>query len=190
MSRIFDRWQRRRQERRRRFHDRLDVLPERLNRLRLRVRRSRNGILLGVFRGIAESLGYSVCWTRIIGCIVLLSLSSSTGEHGAHASLLVAGFFYLLAAVLMRGPEAGGNGLADEEDVDVTDSGGLPISSPPPPVRAARRAASVPFQQVYRAPRVDFAELDRQVEGINRRIQRMEGIVTDRGYDWDRRMES
>jgi phage shock protein PspC (stress-responsive transcriptional regulator) len=188
MSLFSDRWQRR-QERHRRFHDRLDGLPERLNRLRLRVRRSRNGILLGVFRGIAESLGYSVCWTRIIGCIVLLSLSSSTGNHGSHASLLVAGFFYLLAAVLMRGPEAGGSGLTDDEELEATGSGGLPVP-PPPPVRAARRAAAVPYRQVYQTPRVDFAALDRQVEGLNRRIQRMEGIVTDRGYDWDRRMES
>jgi phage shock protein PspC (stress-responsive transcriptional regulator) len=188
MSRYFDRWQRRR-ERHRRFHDQIDGLPEKLNRLRLRVRRSRNGILLGVFRGIAESLGFSVCWTRIIGCFVLLSLSASTGDRGAHASRLVAGFFYLLAAVLMRGPEAGTSGLTDDEEEDATGPGGLPVP-PPPPVRASRRAAAVPYQQVYQAPRVDFAALDQQVERLNRRIQRMEGIVTDRGYDWDRRMES
>ena len=33
-------------------------------------------------------------------------------------------------------------------------------------------------------------QLDRQLDGLNRRIQRMETIVTDRQYDWDRRMES
>jgi phage shock protein PspC (stress-responsive transcriptional regulator) len=188
MDFIFKRWQRR-QERRRRFRERLDGLPERLNRLRLRLRRSPNGILLGVFRGIAESLGYSVCWTRVIGCFALLALSSSTGNHGDHVSLLVAGFFYLLAAVLMRGPETAGYSSADDVDGDGLDPAARPMQ-PPPPVRAARRVAAVPYQQAFQAPRVDFAALDRQVEGLNRRIQRMEGIVTDRGYDWDRRMES
>ena len=38
--------------------------------------------------------------------------------------------------------------------------------------------------------RVDLLQLDRQLDGLNRRIQRMETIVTDRQYDWDRRMKS
>ena len=33
-------------------------------------------------------------------------------------------------------------------------------------------------------------QLDRDLDGLNRRIQRMETIVTDRQYNWDRRMES
>jgi phage shock protein PspC (stress-responsive transcriptional regulator) len=172
-QRRFDRW-----------NDRFDDVPSRLNRLRLSIRRSPNGLVLGVFRGIAERFGFSVCWTRIVGCVLLLALS---GDNG-HGSLLVAGFFYLLAAVLMGRPEdtlsrpdLPTDGRFDHDDRDVP---------PPYSTRAARRAvAAVPYQQVHR-PRVDFAALDRQLEGLNRRIQRMEAIVTDRHYDWDRRMES
>ena len=165
---------------------RFEEVPRRLNNLRLRLYRSPNGLALGVFRGIAECLGYCVLPTRIVGCILLLMLSGSVGAHGFRVSLLVAGFFYLLAAVLMRPPQArpaadGTRGYVDGDDV-------------PPPMPAwtsTTRPAAVPYQQMPppRAERVDFVALDRQFSELNRRIQHMEGIVTDRGYDWDRRME-
>ena len=54
------------------------------------------------------------------------------------------------------------------------------------------RAGAVPYPGD--APtgglRPDFAQIDRQLDGLNRRIQRMETIVTDRQYDWERRMGS
>ena len=62
--------------------------------------RSRHGILLGVFKGIAETQGWSVLLTRVIGIILLLFVAKLLGAH--HLSKwLVAGFFYLTAAVLM-----------------------------------------------------------------------------------------
>jgi phage shock protein PspC (stress-responsive transcriptional regulator) len=183
-------WGWRRRHRFERLNERLERLPARLNSLRLRVRRSPNGLLLGVFRGIAESLGLCVFWTRVIGCCVLLALSG-------HGSLLVAGFFYLLAAVLMRGPEAstasvdpGGSRYPSNESRYPADEEDLEEERPSYSRRPRARPAAVPYQQVVHAPRVDFAALDRQVDALDRRIQRMEGIVTDRRYDWDRRMES
>jgi hypothetical protein len=185
-----DRRQERRQRQRDRWNNRLDGVSSRFNELRLRLKRSPNGLALGVFRGVADSLGWCVCWTRIIGCIALLALSGDKG----HASLLVAGFFYLLAAVLMGKPDVSGSRI-DTHHASGSfepDNGHEPMGQPssrPYSAQASRRPIAVPFQQVPR-PRVDFAALDRQLDVLNRRIQRMEGIVTDRHYDWDRRMES
>ncbi len=68
------------------------------------LRRSRHGLLLGVFKGFAHYQGWSVLLTRIIGVIGLLLLAKFFGA--AHlAKWFVAGFFYLLAAVLMK-PES------------------------------------------------------------------------------------
>lgn len=62
--------------------------------------RSRHGLLLGVFKGIAETQGWSVLLTRVIGVILLLIAAKLLGAHHL-AKWLVAGFFYLSAAVLM-----------------------------------------------------------------------------------------
>ena len=145
-----------------------------LNKLRSRLYRSHDGKLLGVFKGIAESVGWKCGLTRVIGVIALLSLAGAVGAHGLKVSLLVAGFFYLLLALLMQPPRTVGEMAAPAGPVR---------GSIPPPVYPPR------YPGVNR-PRVDLAQLDRQLDGLNRRIQRMETIVTDREYDWNRRMQS
>ena len=149
--------------------------------LRRRLYRSRNGKLLGVLTGIAESMGYGVCKTRWIGIFILMMLSSSVGAHGLRVSLCVAGFFYLLVGMLMQPPR----NPADESVFSRMDSDPNFGSRPS---AAGRRPAAVPYRQAPR-PKVDLFALDRQLDQLNLRIQRMEGIVTDRNYDWDRRME-
>lgn len=62
--------------------------------------RSNSGLLLGVFKGVAQSQGWPVLLTRIIGFIGLLFIACVLGAGGL-AKYLVAGFFYLLAAVLL-----------------------------------------------------------------------------------------
>lgn len=62
--------------------------------------RSRHGILLGVFKGIAETQGWSVLLTRVVGLIALLFFAKLMGAHYL-AKWFVAGFFYLAAAVIM-----------------------------------------------------------------------------------------
>ena len=62
------------------------------------------------------------------------------------------------------------------------------MSAHPPPVPRARYAGDYPLPVAAR-PRVDLAQLDRQLDQLSHRIQRMEGIVTDRQFDWERRME-
>ncbi len=162
-------------------------LRRNLGKFRQRLYRSDHGKILGVFSGIAESLGFCVLWTRVIGVICLLGIAGSTGANGLAVHMLVSGFFYLLLALVMQPPRKSGapNGLPHDDEG----------ASTPPPVpfwERGRRPAAVPAYQAPRptAGRVDLLQLDRQLDSLNRRIQRMETIVTDRQYDWDRRMDS
>ena len=145
-----------------------------LSTLRSRLYRSNDGKLLGVFKGIAESLGWKCSLTRVIGVMVLLSVAGALGAEGLKVTALVAGFFYLLLALLMQPPRQSAT-LSDPMS---------PVGRSVPP--------SLPPQRYpgFNRPRVDLAQLDRQLDGLNRRIQRMETIVTDREYDWNRRMAS
>lgn len=146
-----------------------------LHELRRRLYRSRDGKVLGVFRGIAESMGFSCFWTRAIGCVILLCLTDFFGAHGLMVTVLVAGFFYLLAALLMQAPR---------------DTASIPASvmGNPPPV--PRQSYGGSYQDMAIRPRVDLAQLDQQLDRLDHRIQRMETIVTDRQFDWQRRMDS
>ena len=180
MARNFERYHRIRQRVDRWEQDgRFSVFHE----LRRRLYRSPNGKVLGVFRGIAESMGFNICWTRIIGCFILLTLTNFFGAHGLMVTVLVAGFFYLLAALLMQAPRPAGTVPMPVSGEDRYDTASRP------PVSPARYAGSYPSPTAVR-PRVDLAQLDRQLDQLNHRIQRMEGIVTDRQFDWERRMES
>ncbi len=148
---------------------------ERFGDLRRRLYRARDGKLLGVFKGIADSLGWGVCRTRVVGVFVLLILAAMMGAHGFKVTVLVAGFFYLLTALLMQPPHQ----ASAVEDSEEAAERRQPM--PMPPGRGP---------QYSPRPRVDLAQLDRQLDSLDRRIQQMETIVTDREYEWNRRMES
>jgi len=114
--------------------------------------RSRNGMILGVFRGLGEYFDLKVFWLRVFA-VVMLSVS------GIWPVLIL----YFLAAALMK-PEPV-IPLASEEEEEFYDS-----------YIASRKGA------VHR--------LLRQFKNIDRRIQRMEHIVTDRRFDWEDRLRS
>ena len=158
-------------------------LKRNVENFRRRLYRSSNGKLLGVFSGIAESLGFCVRWTRIVGVIVLFSLAGTLGANGLWISLMVGGFFYMLMALLMQPPRQPGSYPRETDDDD---------SLIPPPVPPSRwnQPVDSPYQSAPAVGRVDLAQIDRQLESLNRRIQRMETIVTDRQYDWERRLDS
>lgn len=165
-------------------------LGRNLGKFRQRLYRSDHGKLLGVFSGMAESLGFCITWTRMVGVCVLLGIAGSAGAEGFKTHILVAGFFYLLLAMVMQPPRKAGSLQPPRDDDD--DSLFSPPSMPSMPFWRRDRAATAPNYQAPRptAGRVDLLQLDRQLDGLDRRIQRMETIVTDRQYDWDRRMES
>ena len=152
-----------------------------VERFRRRLYRSSNGKLLGVFSGISESLGYGVCKTRFIGVVLLLIIASQLGADGLWITAIVAGFFYMLAALLMQPPRQPGSFAPEDMDEEM-------YPPPIPPTNRWAQPAAFPYQGT--APRVDLAALDKQLESLDRRIQRMETIVTDRQYDWERRLDS
>jgi phage shock protein C len=114
--------------------------------------RSRNGILLGVCRGIAEYFDFSVFWTRAI--VVAL--------------FLVGGFWpvvvlYFVAALLMK----------------------------PEPVIPIESDDQQEFYNSYLDSKKRAADrLRRRYKNLDRRIQRMEHMVTTKEFDWDRRLNT
>jgi phage shock protein C len=112
--------------------------------------RSRNGVIFGVCRGVAEHFNFSILWTRVIAIIFLL----------------VTGFWpaigiYLIAALLMK----------------------------PAPVIPIKTEAEQEFYDSYANSRhLAARRIKRRYENLERRIRRMEHIVTAREFDWDEKL--
>ena len=112
--------------------------------------RSRNGLILGVCKGLAEHFDFSVFWTRVIGLIFLFV-----------AGILPAIGLYLLAALLMK----------------------------PEPVIPVENSAEKEFYDSYTYSQQGAVDrLKRRFENLQRRIQRMEHVVTSAEYDWENRL--
>ena len=111
------------------------------------VYRSRNGVIFGVCRGLADHFDFSVLWARVIAIIFLL----------------VSGFWpaiglYLIATLLMK----------------------------PAPVVPLKTEAEQEFYDSYtHSRRMAARRLKRRFENLERRLQRMEHIVTTREFDWE-----
>ena len=113
--------------------------------------RSRNGLIFGVCRGLAEHFDFSVFWARAIAIIFLL----------------VSGFWpaiglYLIATLLLK--------LA--------------------PVVPLETEAEQEFYNSYtHSRRMAAGRLKRRFDSLERRLQRMEHIVTAREVDWDSKID-
>ena len=111
--------------------------------------RSRNGIILGVCKGISDYLDFPVFWIRVL---TIFFLSGSAG------SAIV---IYFVAAILMK----------------------------PEPIIPLETDEDTEFYNSYSTSRsMALSRLKRTFDRLDRRIQRMEQIVTKRDYDWDRRL--
>jgi phage shock protein C len=114
--------------------------------------RSRNGVILGVFKGLGNYFDLPVRWLRIIGVIIFF----------------ISGFWpiavlYLLAAFIMK----------------------------PEPVIPVATIDEAEFYDSYTHSRTGaVSRMKRQFDHLNRRIRRMEDIVTDREFDWEQRLNS
>ena len=112
--------------------------------------RSRNGILLGVCRGIAEYFDFSVFWARVIALLLLVV----TGLWPVTA-------IYFVAALLMK----------------------------PEPVLRIDREDEQEFYDTYLHSRKGAVErMKHRYEDLERRIRRMEHSVTDREYQWKKKL--
>ena len=112
--------------------------------------RSRNGVIFGVCRGLAEYFDFSILWARVIAIIFLL----------------VTGFWpaigmYLIATLLMK----------------------------PAPVIPIKTEAEQEFYDSYANSRhLAARRIKRRYENLERRLRRMEHIVTAREFDWDEKL--
>ena len=111
--------------------------------------RSRNGIIFGVCRGVAEYFDFSVFWTRLIA-VVLLFITGLWPLVG----------IYIVAALLMK----------------------------PEPVIPIETEAEKEFYDSYTHSRHGAAQrLKRRYENLERRIRRMEHVVTTPEFNWENR---
>ena len=112
--------------------------------------RSRNGVIFGVCRGMADHFEFSILWARVIAIIFLF----------------VTGFWpaigiYLIATLLMK----------------------------PAPVVPIETEAEQEFYDSYANSRhLAARRIKRRYENLERRIRRMEHIVTAREFDWDEKL--
>lgn len=139
----------------------------------LPIRRSADGRVLGVFKGIAEHAQFSCRWTRILGVLSLLAVGGTLEKVGLG---MPAGpiMLYVLVAMLMQPPlgvAEGFNGLA----VGHGASRVQPVF-PTPGADASRP--------------LDLAALEQRLESLGRRVAKMENVVVTRERDWDRRLGS
>jgi phage shock protein C len=111
--------------------------------------RSRNGIILGVCRGVAEYFDFSVFWARMI-TVVLLLITGLWPLVGV----------YIIAALLMK----------------------------PEPVVPIESDAEKEFYDSYTHSRHGAAQrLKRRYQNLERRIRRMEHVVTTPEFNWEKR---
>ena len=112
--------------------------------------RSRNGMLLGVCKGLAEHFDFNLTVVRIV--VVVAALCSWLGP-------VVVG--YVVAALFMKTEPV--LPLDNEEDAEF-------------------------YQSYDSSSTMALNRLKRTFDGLDRRIQRMEDIVTRRESDWDARL--
>jgi phage shock protein C len=112
--------------------------------------RSRNGVVFGVCRGLAEYFDVSVTGVRLAAILLVLL----TGFWGGVIA-------YIVAALLLK----------------------------PAPIIPFESDSDAEFYNTYAASRtMALQRLKRTFDNLDRRIQRMETIVTARDYDWERRL--
>lgn len=113
--------------------------------------RARDGMILGVCKGIADYFGMSAFWVRIIALLILLL-----------SGIWPIAALYLLAALIMK----------------------------PEPVLPFESEADEEFYNSFTSSReMALHRLKRTFDRLDRRIRRMESIVTSREREWHRRLE-
>jgi phage shock protein C len=114
--------------------------------------RARNGVFLGVCKGIAQYFDFSPGAVRTV--VILLFLVTGVWPVG---------LLYLIAAMVMKmEPVVPFDGPADQE-----------------------------FYNSYTSSRAGALErIKRKFDSLDRRLRRMEDVVTSRDFEWERRMRN
>lgn len=115
-----------------------------------RLYRSRDGMILGVCKGLAQFLDISVFWTRFAAVLLLFF----TGFWPVVGIYLLAGFLLKPEPVLP---------LSTDEEND--------------------------FYQVYTQSRKQgLFRVRTKFDRLEKRIRRLEDVITSREFDWDQRL--
>ncbi|HDQ39614.1 MAG TPA: envelope stress response membrane protein PspC [Desulfonatronum sp.] len=115
-----------------------------------RLYRSRDGMILGVCKGLAQFLDISVFWTRFAAVLLLFF----TGLWPLVGIYLLAGFLLKPEPVLP---------LFTDEESD--------------------------FYQVYTQSRKQgLSRVKTKFDRLEKRIRRLEDVITSREFDWDQRL--
>jgi phage shock protein C len=125
---------------------------QRVGRFEKGLYRSRNGVILGVFKGLADYFDFSVFWLRAIGIIVFI--------FSGFWPIVV---LYLLAAIIMKQAP-----IIPLESIDEQEF----------------------YDSYTRSRKGSVYRMKRRFDNLNRRIQRMEDLVTDKEFDWEQRLNS
>ncbi len=114
--------------------------------------RSRDGVILGVCRGLADYFDISTTWIRLLAVFIFF-VSGLWPVIG----------LYLIAALIMK----------------------------PEPVIPLHSDEEQAFYEGYVHSRTGtLHSLYRRFKNLERRIRRMEDVVTSKEYDWNRRFRS
>lgn len=136
------------------------------------VRRSAEGRIFGVFKGLSEHARFSCTWTRVLGTLALLGVGDTLQKVGLG---MPAGpiLLYVVLALLMQPPRGVAEGFGS-----LAAGHGASRVQPVFPTGGAD-AATRPL---------DLAALEQRLESLGRRVAKMENVVVTRERDWDRRL--
>ncbi len=112
--------------------------------------RSRNGVILGVCRGLADHFDFSVFWMRFLWIAIML----------------LTGFWPVLIAYFIAGL----------------------IMKPEPVIPFANESDQEFYNSYASSSSLAVNRLRRTYENLDRRIRRIESIVTSKDFNWNRRI--
>ncbi len=125
-------------------------------------RRARDGMVLGVCKGLARHFDIATIWVRVIAVVLLIG-----------SSFWPAIVLYVLAALVMK-PEP----FATAEQ-GMPDSRATPPCPPPGSPRMAGSMDGGPSRA---------QQLKTRFDRLERRLRRMEDVVTSREFQWENRL--
>jgi hypothetical protein len=174
--------------------------------------RSERSLVAGVFRRLADDFVWDRAATRIVGFLILLAAPYAFGASFRDAWLFsILGYFGLMIFIRWRGrlsqgvdPESGWTEnerrllrifRASRYNHNSTDSRFYSTSG------MHDKSDSVPSQPASSQPdnfsdltgqRLGevLVQLEQRLARLDQRIQKMETVVTDRSFDWDRRLRN
>jgi hypothetical protein len=178
----------------------------------LEILRSERRLVAGVFRRLADHFAWDRAATRIVGFLILLAAPYALGASFRYAWLFsILGYFGLMIFIHWRGklsqgldPDSGWTRKEPRSPRNFSGSGcnhntGDPrfYSSP----EMNKKFDSVASQSAG-SQAGDFGvasgqqlgevllKLEQRLARLDQRIQKMETVVTDRSFDWDRRLRN